>query len=85
MKKKESQGFFCVVYFADTKKTAYFHKVWNPSKLANFYANKWLWIKIYIDKNDYYSDRQAQNYYKIFDKNTGVEIFTFQPFSKNTI
>ena len=82
MKTKESQGFFCVIYFIDTKKTAYFHKVWNPSKLATYYANKWLWIKIYKDKNDYHSNTTANNYYAIFDETNAVSNFTFHPFTK---
>lgn len=82
MKTKESQGFFCVVYFTDTKKTGYFHKVWKPSKLASYYANKWLWIKIYKDKDDYYSNPKANNYYAIFDKENAVYEFSFHPFQK---
>lgn len=81
MKTNESKGFFCVVYFSDTKKTCYYHKVWNPSNLAAKLSN-WVWIKSYIDKQDYYSDPKLDNYYKIFDKNNSIESFTFQPFLK---
>lgn len=76
MKKKESKGFFCVVYFSDTKKTCYYHKVWKPKSLASKIDN-WLWMKCYIDKQDYYQNTKAENYYKIFDKNHPIEEFTF--------
>ncbi|PTT38371.1 hypothetical protein DBR28_08665, partial [Chryseobacterium sp. HMWF028] len=51
MKTTESQGFFCVVYDMTTKKTVWYNKVWNPSKLADNLTGKnkeWLWIKSYI-------------------------------------
>lgn len=82
MKTVESQGFFCVVYFSDTKKTAYYHKVWNPSKLANYLSNKWKWIKIYKDKEDYYTNPKANNYYAIFNEENTVHEFSFHPFVK---
>lgn len=81
MKSTESKGFFCVVYFTDTKRTCYYHKVWKPKKLAET-LNNWLWIKCYIDKQDYYTNPKSNSYYKIFDKENGVVDFTFQPFSK---
>ena len=82
MKKSESKGFFCVVYFFDTKKTCYYRKVWRPKTLAATLEN-WLWLKCYIDKQDYYMNTKAESYYKKFDKNNPVEDFTFQAFSKN--
>ncbi len=81
MKSNESKGFFCVVYFMDTKKTCYYHKVWKPKNLAEKLDN-WLWIKCYIDKNDYYSNRKSENYHKILKNDVLVEDFTFQPFTK---
>lgn len=81
MKTTESKGFFCVVYFSDTKKTCYYHKVWKPKNLAHKLEN-WLWIKCFVDKNDYYSNRKAENYFKILRNNSLIEDFTFQPFTK---
>lgn len=86
MKKTESKGFFCVVYLSEEKKTTWYNKVWMPSKLADYLNKedkKWLWIKIFIDKQDYFSDTKANNYHAIFDKDNPVQQFTFQPFSKN--
>jgi len=80
MKKTESKGFFCVVYFSDTKKTCFYHKVWKPKNLASQLQN-WLWIKCFIKKEDYFSDTKANRYYRIFDKNNPVENFTYQIFS----
>lgn len=88
MKKTKSQGFFCVVYLSSEKKTTWYNKVWRPSKLAD-YLNKenksWLWIKVFINKQDYFSDTKTTNYHAIFDKNHSVNDFTFQPFSKKQI
>lgn len=81
MKAVESKGFFCVVYFWDTKKTCYYHKVWKPLNLSTTISN-WLWIKCYISKEDYFSAPKANNYYRIFDKDNPVESFTFKKFSK---
>ena len=81
MKKQQTSGFFCVVYFSDTKKTGWYNKSWNPADLARK-LNNWLWIKIYIDKQDYHSNPKANNYYKIFDKDNPIEEFTFKPFIK---
>lgn len=83
MKERESEGFFCVVYFTDTKKTAYYHKVYTPSKLAGTIAN-WLWIKVFIDKQDYYSNTKTTNYHAIFDKNNPVIEFSYRPFLKKS-
>lgn len=82
MKTKESQGFFCVVYFLDTKKTAYYHKVWQPSKLAGFLQN-WKWIKVFVDKQEYYSNTKTENYHTIFDEHNPVTDFNFKPYQKN--
>lgn len=71
---EKKSGFFCVVYFKEEGKTVYFHKVWNPSKLASYYDKKWLWIKIFLHKEDYFS---KQIPYKIFDKNNAVTNFNF--------
>lgn len=81
MKVAESKGFFCVVYFSDTKKTCFYHKVWKPKSLV-LKIDNWLWVKIFIHKDDYFSNPKANNYYKIFDQHNLVEDFTFQPFSK---
>lgn len=81
MKTRESEGFFCVVYFTDTKKTAWYNKTWQPSKLAKS-LNNWLWIKIYINKQDYFSNTKGTNYHAIFDKDNPIQEFTFKPFSK---
>lgn len=81
MKTRESKGFFCVVYFTDTKKTCFYHKVYTPSDLAGKLQN-WKWIKIYIHKEDYFSDPKAENYYKIFDDKNPVIVFNYKPFSK---
>lgn len=88
MKKKESEGFFCVFYLKEEKKTMWYSKVWKPSTVAEYLdkQNKpWLWIKSYIHKNDYYSNPKGNNYYAIFDKDHPVRDFTFQPFTKNKI
>jgi hypothetical protein len=85
MKKKESEGFFCVVYFTLDKKTTFYNKTWNPSKLADYLSRNgktWLWIKIYIRKQDYLSNPQLDGYYKIFDKDNIVSNFTFKQFTK---
>lgn len=81
MKTRESKGFFCVVYFTDTKKTAYYHKVYTPSKLAKT-LNNWKWIKVFIDKNDYFSDTKTTNYHSIFDEDNPITEFNFKPFSR---
>lgn len=81
MKVAESKGFFCVVYFSDTKKTCFYHKVWKPKNLV-LKIDNWLWVKIFIHKDDYFSNPKSNNYYKIFDQHNLVEDFTFQPFSK---
>ena len=81
MKSTESKGFFCVVYFKDTKRTCYYHKVWKPKNLA-ITINNWLWMKCYIDKQDYFNNPKSNNYYVIFDSNNPITDFTFQPFSK---
>jgi hypothetical protein len=83
MKVRESEGFFCVVYFSDTKKTAYYHKVYTPSKLAATLAN-WLWIKVFVDKQDYYSNTKTTSYHCIFDKNNPVTEFSYRPFLKKS-
>ena len=82
MKATESKGFFCVVYLKDEKKTVYYHKVYTPSKLATFLANRFLWIKIYIDKQDYFYNPKGTNYHAIFDTDNPVTIFNFKQFSK---
>lgn len=85
MKKNEKEGFFCVVYFTAEKKTTYYRKTWNPAKLANYLTlqgKNWKWIKIYIDKQEYHSNTEANNYYKIFDETNPVYSFTFAPFRK---
>lgn len=79
--KSDSQGFFCVVYFTDTKKTAYYHKVWNPSKLAGTLQN-WKWVKVFVDKQIYFSNTKTYDYYRIFDDKNPVTDFTYKPFSK---
>ena len=81
MKTTESSGFFCVVYFTDTKKTAYYHKVWQPSKLAKTLQN-WKWIKSFVNKQDYYSDTKTTNYHAIFDDQNIITEFTLKPFLK---
>ena len=84
MKTKESKGFFCVVYFTDTKRTCYYHKVWNPKKLA-LSINNWLWIKSYVSSQDYYSNPKGNNYYAIFDAQNAIRDFTFQKFTKKIL
>lgn len=81
MAKSESKGFFCVVYFSDTKKTCYYHKVYAPYKLAATLQN-WKWIKVFIDKQDYYADRKTKNYFCIFDEDSPVTVFNFKRFAK---
>lgn len=86
MKTRESEGFFCVAYLKEAQKTVFYNKTWNPSKLANYLSNngkEWLWIKIYIRKDDYFSDTKGNNYHAIFDKDNLVTNFTYKPFSKN--
>lgn len=88
MKKTESKGFFCVAYLTNEKKTIWYNKVWKPSKMADYLdkENKpWLWIKIFLHKNDYFSNPKANNYHSIFDKEHPVQDFTFQQFAKNNI
>ncbi|RNA63930.1 hypothetical protein D1631_00015 [Chryseobacterium nematophagum] len=85
MKTKESEGFFCVVYLKEIKKTVFYHKTWNPSKLASYLKNndkEWLWIKVYIKKEDYYSNPTGNNYHTLFDNNNPPTDFNFRPFSK---
>lgn len=77
MAKIESKGFFCVVYFLDTKKTCYYHKVHSPYKLA-FTLKNWKWIKIFLRKEDYHSNPKANNYFAIFDENNPVSVFNFK-------
>lgn len=84
MKTKESEGFFCVVYFSDTKKTVWYRKTWQPSKLAKT-LNNWLWIKVYINKDDYFLNPKANNYLAIFDKNNPIQEFTFKPYMKKNL
>lgn len=81
MKTTESKGFFCVVYFTDTKKTCFYHKVDKPFKLAKTLQN-WKWIKSYINKQDYYGDPKANNYYAIFDDENPITEFNFKQVSK---
>ncbi len=81
MKTTESKGFFCVVYFTDTQKTAYYHKVWQPSKLAKALKN-WKWIKSFVDKQVYYHDTKTTAYHAIFDEQNPVTNFTYKNFSK---
>lgn len=83
MKKRESEGFFCVVYFTDTKKTCFYHKSWKPEKLAKKLQN-WKWIKVFIDKQTYYSNPKTTDYYAIFDDENPITSFSFQPFSKKS-
>lgn len=81
MKTRESQGFFCVVYDTVAKKTVWYNKTWNPSKLADYLSNKgkeWLWIKSYIKKQDYFSN--PDSYYAIFDKDNPITNFNYKPF-----
>ena len=35
-------------------RTAYYHSQWNPSKLANALTQPFLWMKIYLQKEDYH-------------------------------
>ncbi|MDR4895121.1 MULTISPECIES: hypothetical protein [unclassified Chryseobacterium] len=84
MKTTESKGFFCVVYDKEAKKTVWYNKVWEPAKLASYLSGKnkdWLWIKIYIKKQDYFSN--PDSYHQIFDKDNPVIKFNYKPFSKN--
>lgn len=81
MENKKSKGFFCVVYFTDTKKTCYYRKVWQPSKLADALMN-WKWIKVFVSKEDYFANTQGKNYLCIFDDENPVSSFTYQRFLK---
>ena len=73
----KKSGFFCVVYFTDTKKTAYYHKVYTPSKLARTLQN-WKWIKIFKDKQEYFANTKTLEYFSIFDENNPVTDFNFK-------
>lgn len=81
MKNGNSGGFFCVVYFHDTRKTCYYRKVWSPAKLAAALQN-WKWIKVFIEKQTYFANTQTQDYYCIFDENHPVREFTYKPFTR---
>ena len=59
-------------------RTAYYHSQWNPSKLANALTQPILWMKIYLQKQDYKNNKD--NFYKIFDKNNSVHEFTYAQF-----
>lgn len=79
MNAPKKSGFFCVVYFSDTKKTAYYHKVDTPSDLANKLTN-WKWVKIFIDKSIYFNNTKTLEYIAIFDDKNPVTHFTFKNF-----
>ena len=81
MKKQQTSGFFCVVYFDDTKKTCYYRKVYTPSKLARTLKN-WKWIKIFINKEDYFNDTKTTNYHAIFDDENQITEFNYRHFNK---
>ena len=86
-KKKSSGGFFLVVYMLEEKKTVYYRKWWNPSKLVSYFKSigkEFLWIKIYIQEEDYLVNPKGKNYYRIFDKNNPVEDFNYYKFSNKT-
>ena len=81
MKTINSQGFFCVVYDITTRKTVWYDKIWNPSNLAKYLNGKgeeWLWIRSYINKEDYFSN--PDNFYTIFDKDNPITDFNYKPF-----
>lgn len=83
---QKNEGFFCVVYLKNEKKTVWYKKYWRPSKLANYLTDNgkpWLWVKIYINKDDYFNNTKGTNYHAIFDADNPVTDFTFQPFRKN--
>lgn len=82
-KRRASGGFFCAVYFTNDKKTVWYRKQWNPSKLVELFAKDgrpWLWIKTYLTENDYQTDRNS--YYAIFDSKTPVTNFNYYQSSK---
>lgn len=85
MEIKKNEGFFCVVYLKEEKKTVWYNKYWKPSKLASYLTangKPWLWIKVYISKDIYFADTKANSYYAIFDKDNPVTDFTFTSFRK---
>lgn len=62
-------------------KTAYYHKVYKPKKLADYLKNRWYWIKGYNTKQDYLDNKN--NWIFIFDKDNPVQDFSYKTFSKN--
>lgn len=79
MNAPKKSGFFCVVYFSDTKKTAYYHKVYTPAKLADKLDN-WKWIKIFVDKSIYFNNTKTLDFTAIFDEKNAVKNFNFNNF-----
>lgn len=75
--KQRRKGFFCVVYFKDDKKTVWYRNVRKPYRLANYYNGRWLWIKIFVDKQTYFSNSKTTDYYAIFDKNNDISVFSY--------
>ena len=69
-------------------KTVYYHKYWNPSKLWHYLrqvGHNVKWLKIYIDKSDYFSNTKGNNYFAIFDENNPVQDFTYSRFAKKSL
>lgn len=63
-------------------KTAFYHKVYAPHKLADYLKNNnWKWIKGFRSKDDYLANKD--NYLFIFDETNPPSIFTFRSFSTN--
>jgi len=46
-------------------------------------GKEWLWMEVYVNKQDYYSNPQENNYHAIFDIKNPITDFNFKPFVKN--
>lgn len=81
MKQEKVKGFFCVVYF-ESKKTGFYHSQWNPARLAKGLRNPYIWLKVFMTKDEYLADKN--NYKAIFDKDNPIQEFTFAPYYGKT-
>jgi len=97
MKTRESEGFFCVVYFVLEEeqrkdKNGNLRKVITKGKTGYYhkvytpkklanYLKNWHWIKGYINKQDYFAN--PENYHFIFNADNPPTDFNYRTFSRN--
>ena len=73
---------FLEKFYEIRNKSGKAHLFYSINKVINRIGGVTKLDKIYISKDDYFSNPKANNYYAIFDQNNHITEFTFQPFTK---